>query len=77
MVEIRDEGAGIPEECRARLFEPFYSTKEGGTGLGLAIARAAVEAAGGRVEIENRTDGRGAVARLTVPRAEEPCQPRS
>ena len=36
-VEVKDDGAGVPEEIRSRLFEPYTSTKEGGTGLGLSI----------------------------------------
>lgn len=36
-VEVKDDGSGVPEEIRSRLFEPYTSTKEGGTGLGLSI----------------------------------------
>jgi two-component system nitrogen regulation sensor histidine kinase NtrY len=36
-VEVKDNGSGVPEEIRSRLFEPYTSTKEGGTGLGLSI----------------------------------------
>ncbi len=36
-VEVKDDGAGVPEQVRSRLFEPYTSTKEGGTGLGLSI----------------------------------------
>ena len=36
-VEVKDDGAGVPEQIRSRLFEPYTSTKDGGTGLGLSI----------------------------------------
>jgi two-component system nitrogen regulation sensor histidine kinase NtrY len=38
-LEVRDDGAGVPEENRKKLFEPYFSTKQKGTGLGLAIVR--------------------------------------
>lgn len=40
---VADNGAGIPKDQRSRVFEPYYSTKEGGTGLGLAIVKRIVE----------------------------------
>jgi PAS domain S-box-containing protein len=50
-VAVSDVGRGIPDEERARLFEPFYTTKPGGLGLGLSIARSIVEAHGGRITV--------------------------
>jgi two-component system, NtrC family, nitrogen regulation sensor histidine kinase NtrY len=52
-VEIRvsDDGPGIPEDIRARVFEPHFSTRSGGSGLGLAIVRRLVDSWGGRVEV--------------------------
>jgi two-component system sensor histidine kinase FlrB len=47
---VEDDGAGIPESARERLFEPFFTTREGGSGLGLAIARQVAEAHRGWVE---------------------------
>ena len=57
-LRISDEGAGIPDAARARLFEPRFTTKPPGkgTGLGLHIARRMVEASGGRVFLADETD---------------------
>jgi signal transduction histidine kinase len=53
-IEIRDNGPGIPERVRARLFEPFQSAaRPGGTGLGLAIAAELVRAHGGQLKLES------------------------
>jgi heavy metal sensor kinase len=72
IVEVTDEGPGISEEHRAKVFERFYridrdrSSQTGGTGLGLAIAQWAVEANGGRIELESR-EGTGSTFRITLP----------
>jgi signal transduction histidine kinase len=74
VVEIIDNGPGIAAELKDRVFEPFFTTKspETGTGLGLPIARDAVEANGGRMELE--TDrGRGACFRIRLPIAAVPA----
>ena len=67
-VAISDNGAGIAEEVRKRLFEPFVTTKpEGvGTGLGLAVARKAVADAGGKIDVET-TAGSGTTMTLRLP----------
>jgi PAS domain S-box-containing protein len=64
-VEIRDAGPGIANPDN--LFVPFFTTKPGGSGIGLALSRQIVEAHGGTLTVENRADGRGAVARLSLP----------
>jgi PAS domain S-box-containing protein len=64
-LEIRDTGPGIANPDN--LFVPFFTTKPGGSGIGLALSRQIVEAHGGVLAVENRADGRGAVARLSLP----------
>ncbi|RLB50766.1 MAG: hypothetical protein DRJ42_18210 [Deltaproteobacteria bacterium] len=49
-LSVTDEGEGIPEENRKRVFEPYFSTKESGTGLGLALVRRAVDALDGEID---------------------------
>jgi signal transduction histidine kinase len=56
-VKVTDGGPGIPPGERARIFEPFYSTKKGGTGLGLCISQAIIEEHGGRMTVESPPDG--------------------
>ncbi len=54
-LSVIDNGPGIPEEVRARLFEPFHTTKAFGTGLGLSITRKLVQSLGGELALEPRT----------------------
>jgi len=65
---VSDTGPGLDPAVRQRLFEPYFSTKSSGTGLGLAIARRAVEAHGGRIEVESES-GRGTTFRILLPPA--------
>ncbi len=69
-VDVRDSGAGLPEEVRARLFEPYFTTRTSGTGLGLAIAKRVIEEAGGTIELSPRQPGPGTVARFELPSAD-------
>ncbi len=72
VVEVADNGPGIPPWEHDRVFERFYrlgadrASSSGGAGLGLAIARWAVEANGGRIELEG-SEGTGATFRLVLP----------
>jgi signal transduction histidine kinase len=50
-ITVVDDGPGIPEPVRARLFEPYFTTKTSGTGLGLAICRRVLEAHGGGIKL--------------------------
>jgi two-component system, OmpR family, sensor kinase len=65
VIEVRDDGQGIPSDQLAFVFESFRSGG-GGTGMGLAIVKAIVEAHGGAVSAENLPDG-GAAIRLRIP----------
>ena len=65
-VFIRDVGPGIDESTASRLFEPFYTTKNGGMGMGLAISKDIVKSHKGEIRVENNTD-RGATFSFTVP----------
>lgn len=67
VVEVRDEGPGIPAEIRKNLFEPFVTAgKEGGSGLGLAISRKIVEDHGGSIDVQSEP-GQGARFRIVLP----------
>ncbi|MBZ0091861.1 MAG: two-component sensor histidine kinase, partial [Sulfuricellaceae bacterium] len=64
VLEVIDNGPGIPKEERERVFDAFYrmpGSPDGGSGLGLAIARNAADRLGGTVTLEERTDGTGLV----------------
>ena len=53
VIRVSDNGPGIPESIRDKVFQPFFSTKEEGTGLGLSIATRIIEDHGGRLELES------------------------
>ena len=66
-ISVTDTGPGLPESVRARLFQPFVSTKPNGMGVGLSVCRTIVEAHGGELRAAEG-DGGGTVFLLTVPR---------
>ena len=68
IMEIQDNGSGIPENIRQRVFIPNFTTKVGGSGLGLAMARRGVEHAGGNIWFETETD-RGTTFFIDLPLA--------
>lgn len=68
VIEIIDDGIGLPVADRARLIEPYMTTREKGTGLGLAIVARILEEHGGVLELGDRPDGgRGACVRMIMP----------
>jgi signal transduction histidine kinase len=68
ILSVTDQGSGIPEETRHKIFEPFYTTKSRGTGLGLAIVQRRVAELGGLVEVISPTaNNHGTRFRLVVP----------
>ncbi|MBU4252936.1 MAG: hypothetical protein KKC39_04865 [Candidatus Omnitrophica bacterium] len=65
-VVFQDSGPGIKEENKARIFEPFFSTKSSGMGLGLSTSKAAIEAHGGQMEIASAY-GQGTAVTIKIP----------
>jgi two-component system, NtrC family, nitrogen regulation sensor histidine kinase NtrY len=65
LVRVIDEGPGLPES--GNLFVPFFTTKPQGSGIGLVLSRQIAEAHGGAFALENRADGHGCVATITLP----------
>lgn len=67
-VEVEDNGTGVPEAIKTRIFLPFYTTKEigRGTGLGLSISLGIAKEMGGLIEIESE-EGKGTLMRLKMP----------
>jgi two-component system NtrC family sensor kinase len=77
VVEVRDDGPGVPAEYHPRLFQPYFTTKKHGTGLGLFVTRKLVLDHGGRIEYAPRPGG-GALFRVHLPlpeRAPAPARP--
>jgi PAS domain S-box-containing protein len=72
-LSVSDEGVGMDAAVRARVFEPFFSTKAAGAGLGLAVVRQIVEGCGGRIEVDS-APGRGARFDVWLPAAAEAAE---
>jgi len=66
VIEVEDSGAGIAPTDLDRVFNPFFSTKEGGTGLGLALTQKIVEDHGGSIDVRSNP-GAGALFRIVLP----------
>jgi two-component system nitrogen regulation sensor histidine kinase NtrY len=77
IVDVIDNGRGLPTENRHRILEPYMTMREKGTGLGLAIVKKIIEEHGGQLELHDAPAdfdrGRGAMIRIILPRAEAPA----
>jgi two-component system sensor kinase FixL len=62
---VSDSGAGMSDETRTQLFQPFFTTKHHGMGVGLSISKTIVESHGGRIWVEANPDG-GTIFRFTL-----------
>jgi signal transduction histidine kinase len=67
IVEVEDDGPGVPASIAATVFEPLVTARKGGTGLGLALARRIAIAHGGSMAHVPREPGRGTTFRVEVP----------
>jgi two-component system, NtrC family, sensor histidine kinase HydH len=65
-IRVEDDGPGIPDGVRQRIYEPFFSTKEGGTGLGMSIVHSLVSLHGGSIDLD--TSPRGTRFDIHIPR---------
>ena len=68
-VRVIDDGSGIPDDIQSRIYEPFFSTKEGGTGLGMSIVHSLVALHGGSIALTSTAAG--TCFDVTIPRASE------
>jgi signal transduction histidine kinase len=64
-VWVADDGLGLSSD--ANLFVPFFTTKPGGSGIGLVLSRRIAESHGGALTLENRAEGSGCLATLSLP----------
>jgi signal transduction histidine kinase len=65
-IRVADDGPGIPEAIQPRIYEPFFSTKEGGTGLGMSIVHSLVSLHGGSIDLQ--TGPGGTTFEVAIPR---------
>lgn len=66
-VEVIDNGPGVPDNEKQRIFEPYYSKKSNGTGLGLAIVKTVVSDHNGFIRVYDNPEGQGLVMRIELP----------
>ena len=74
VIDVVDDGPGVPEDVRERIFSPFFTTKPRGSGLGLAIVRRIIDAHDGRIDVNSRVGG-GTHVQVTVPVIQESTTP--
>ncbi|MEW5854989.1 MAG: HAMP domain-containing sensor histidine kinase [Myxococcota bacterium] len=72
ILEVHDNGTGVPLDKREAIFQPFYTTKADASGLGLLTVKACAESHGGRVEVLDSASLGGACLRVLLPRAPKP-----
>ncbi len=65
-IDVQDGGPGLTDDVKARLFQPFFTTRPDGHGLGLWISLGLLERYGGGISADNRVDGQGAVFTVTL-----------
>jgi PAS domain S-box-containing protein len=68
IITVKDTGHGIPDDIKAKIFLPFYTTKEKGIGLGLALVQKIIVSHGGIIDVESM-EGEGSTFRITLPAA--------
>jgi signal transduction histidine kinase/CheY-like chemotaxis protein len=73
LIEVEDEGHGISEDDKARIFDPFFSTRAGNSGLGLSTCFAIVRDHGGQLEVDSE-EGQGACFRIWLPASSRPLE---
>jgi signal transduction histidine kinase len=69
MVRLRDNGCGIPDDRIAKIFNPFYTSKQNGTGLGLGVAKKVIDAHRGQIQVNSKV-GTGTEFILGIPRSD-------
>ena len=74
VLEVRDDGPGVPSESRVRVFDPYFTTRDEGTGLGLAIVKKVVLEHGGTIACSEASEG-GAAFRIHLPLDRERARP--
>jgi len=68
LMEISDNGSGIPREIQSQVFIPFFTTKQRGTGIGLSIVRKIIHMHGGTIQVDSR-EGRGSTFAIRLPQS--------
>jgi signal transduction histidine kinase len=73
-IRVADDGPGIPENVRSRVFDLFFTTRPDGTGMGLAVVKRILDAVGGEISVRSQL-GRGTTFEISLPRVAQPTSP--